>query len=66
MTTVEKMLTVKEAAELSGYSEWMIRKFCRQGVLRSRRRKTGVRTVKNTRILIPESALDNFLTDNAA
>lgn len=62
----EKMLTVREAAELSGYSEWMIRKFCRQGVLHSRRRMTGVRTVKNTKILIPESSLDSFLTDNVA
>lgn len=61
MTASMRMLTVKEAAELTGYSAWTIRKFCREGTLKSHKRSTGLRTTKNTKIMIPEDALGEFL-----
>lgn len=59
----DRLLTVSEVAELIGYSEWSVRKFCRQGVLRSRRRRTASRTAKGVKILIPQSEVSRFIRE---
>lgn len=56
-----KMLTVADVAEITGYSEWTIRKFCRQGLLDSTKRAPGARQAKNTRIMIHPDALERFI-----
>lgn len=61
--TDDRMVTVREAAERLGYSEWTIRKFCRQGLIRSGRRRTASRATKGVKILIPESEIARFIRD---
>ncbi|MGV0391509.1 helix-turn-helix domain-containing protein [Corynebacterium phoceense] len=56
----EKLLTVAEFAKHVGYSEWSVRKFCRQGLIQARRRPTEKATQKGLKILIPISELDRF------
>ncbi|MBE7338100.1 helix-turn-helix domain-containing protein [Corynebacterium aurimucosum] len=56
----EKLLTVAEFAKYVGYSEWSVRKFCRQGLIKARRRPTEKATQKGLKILIPISELDRF------
>lgn len=60
-TSTSGWITVKEAAGLSGYSEWRIRHFCRQGVLKASKRLAGPGGGKNTRILIKRDDLDAFI-----
>lgn len=56
-----KYLTVAQAAVLSGYSEWQIRKFCRQGLLVSTRR-AAVSGGRNAHIRITVEELHRFVT----
>ncbi|AIT62169.1 helix-turn-helix domain-containing protein [Corynebacterium doosanense] len=55
---IEPMVTVKEFAAATGYSEWSINQFCRRGEIRSGRRRAGSRGVKR---LIPESEITRFV-----
>lgn len=55
---IETMITVKEFAARTGYSEWSINQFCRRGEIRSGRRRAGSKGVKR---LIPESELTRFI-----
>lgn len=54
-----KYYSVAEVAELMGYSQWSIRKFCRQGLLRSMKRPGA----KNAKLFIPASAVNEFLKE---
>ena len=61
----ERLLTVAEFAKYVGYSEWSVRKFCRQGLIRCRRRPTHQANQKGLKIFIPISELDRFMQEVA-
>ncbi|QGU03129.1 Helix-turn-helix domain protein [Corynebacterium kalinowskii] len=65
MGVTTQLISVAKAAEISGYSEWTIRKFCRQGILPSRKRLPGASKAKNHHIRIDPKDLDNFLRKQA-
>lgn len=54
-------LTTAQAASLSGFSQWQIRKFCRQGVLRATQPSMATTASRNAPYRIALTDLMDFM-----
>lgn len=64
-TPIQRYLSTAEFAKATGYSVWMICKFCRRGEIRAVQRKNHRGHTKGMKWMIPLAELDRFVRDVA-